>query len=104
MTDQQLVKAVKAAAQARVPPDRVEARVGKSAAVNTSRGEIDRARLRGATIYPDDAAQAQPVRFDGARDVVYWGRDVAAHNAPIVGLIYKADGSVEDFTAYVLPP
>jgi hypothetical protein len=103
-SDDLLMKAVRSAAAARVPPSQVEARVGKPAAVNTSRGEIDGLRLRGANIYGTDPPTGEPLRWDAARDVAYWGRDIPAHNAPIVGIVWKRDGAVEVFTAFVLPP
>lgn len=103
-SDQELMAAVHDAAQLRVPPDQVEQRVGRRAAVNTHRGADDWMILRGASIYATDPPTGEPLDFEGARDVAYWGRDIPAHNAPIVGLIWKADGPVEPFTAFVLPP
>jgi hypothetical protein len=103
-SDEQLLHALREAARARATPAQVEARVGRRAIINTSRGEDERHILEHATIYPDDAARTSPLTFAGARDVVYWGRDVPAHNAPIVGLVWKRDGAVEVFTAFVLPP
>jgi hypothetical protein len=103
-SEDKLVDAVRAAAAMRLPPDQAEARVGRRAIVNTQRGDVDRLRLRGASIFPDDAAQAPPFDFASARDVAYWRRDVPAHNVPIVGIVWKADGSVDAFTGFVLPP
>jgi hypothetical protein len=104
LSDEQLVKAVRAAAAAGAAPDRVEALIGKKATVNTQRDPQARLLLRGATIYPDDAAQTRPLSFEDARDVVFWNRDVPARNAPIVGIVWKPDGTAEAFTAFVLPP
>ncbi len=103
-SDQEFVSAVHDAAWARVPPDQVEQRVGRRATVNTRRGADDWMILRRASIYPTDPPTGEPLDFEGAHDLVYWGRDIPAHNAPIVGLIWKGNGVVEPFTAFVLPP
>lgn len=103
-SDEQLMKAVGDAARARVAPEQAEARVGRRAIVDTTRGDDQWRILRSATMYPEDPPRTQPLRFEGARHVVYWSRDIAAHNAPIVGIVWKTDGGVELFTAFVLPP
>jgi hypothetical protein len=98
--DERLLAAIKEAVLARTPPEQVEARVGHRATINTRRAG-ERAVLAHASIIDDHGGA---VSLSGARDVVYWVRQVPARNPRLAGVIWRADGTPELFFGAILPP
>jgi hypothetical protein len=101
-TDDELIDAVRRAAQARLTPDAAEAAVGE-AVVNTSRN-LPLEALRRVDLIADEASGQKTLSLEGARDVVYWERPLESKDPRMVGLIWRADDSVEVFFGVVLPP
>ena len=89
--DRTLIAAVRAAAAAALPPDAVEARVGRTAMVSTAR-----------PTWPDiphkhdmDGEPGEAERFHVATAVhfVFWRRPVPLRGAHVVGIQWTAAGS-----------
>jgi hypothetical protein len=120
--DARLLVGVKAAASRGIPPDQVEAVVGRQAVVNTFKTEHgDRAleRLSFAMwgprpdvpdrLFPSPAAAARYAkewthRLYTAQEVVCWVRPVEGRPRKLVGIAWHDDGEAEVFFGVVSPP
>ena len=104
LTDEQLIEAVRRAADERLGPDEVEARVGERAWVNTRRG-VERFTFMTANISADrESGQSKLPPPGEARDAAYWGRPLPADNPRIVGIMWDEEGSPEIFFGVLYPP
>ena len=102
MTDQQLIKAVRAAAAGGATPQDAESRVGASPIINTVRpGDRDKYLFGHVEL---DADQRSEVPSIQAKDLAYWGRPGTWENPHVVGIAWLADGSAKVFFAVVYPP
>ena len=103
--DGALLAALQAAADGKLAPDAAIARAGRPPAIDT-RKKDHWDILHHALIVPDDEARGAALEFPTTKfkTVMYWVRDIKAHNAPIVGLAWSRDGTVARFVGFVLPP
>jgi len=103
LSDEALLAAIRRAVRRGIAPQDVEREVGQPAWINTIR-PTERMALKTANIGPDEAAGESLHKLRKARDVVYWGRPIEAHDPRIAGIVWHQDGSTEMFLGIVYPP
>jgi len=100
--DEQLVRAVRAAAAARTPPQDVQAKVGTTPIINTVRPG-DREKYVFGHVELDENELSEVSTLD-AKELAYWGRPIVSENPRVVGIVWLTDGSAKVFFAVVYPP
>ncbi len=103
LSDAALLANIRRAVSEGVSPEDVEREVGQRAWINTIR-PAERFALNTANIGPDEAAGDPLPNLRKARDVVYWGRPIEAHDPRIAGILWHEDGSSVMFLGVLYPP
>jgi len=101
--DARLIAAVQTAAAKGLAPGKVEATVGKRAALNTFRKD-DSWTFTRADIAPDPNQKPPMPDRKTLRWVAYWVRPVESHNPRIIGIAWPKKGRPKVFFGEVLPP